>query len=69
MTNSCSNEPLPVESEMPENSRTPRTLQEALTLWEALSDRNRTIRERFQALHPQGVLLRSASLQPNWARN
>jgi len=69
MTHLRAIESLGTELEPHEDSPTPRTLNEAIALWECLRDRNQRIRERFQSLHPQGVLLRSATLQPAWARN
>ena len=69
MTNSCATEPIGTEEEPLGDSSTPRTLGEAIALWESLRDRNQRIRERFQSLHPRGVLLRSATLQPSLARN
>lgn len=69
MTDTCTQAPIAVELELFEDSSTPRTLQEAITLWESLCDRNRRIRDRFRSLHPDRTLLRSATLQPDWARN
>lgn len=69
MTHLRAIESFQTELEPLEDSPTPRTLKEAIALWESLRDRNQRIRERFQSLHPRGVLLRSATLQPNWARN
>jgi hypothetical protein len=69
MTDAYAIDPIETDQEPLVDSLTPRTLQEAIALWECLRDRNQRIRERFQSLHPHGVLLRSATLQPSWARN
>jgi hypothetical protein len=68
MTHACTIDPLAAEPEIFEGTATPRTLQEAIALWERLCDRNQRIRARFQSLHPDRTLLRSATLQPDWAR-
>ena len=67
MTTACDIESMEAEEETLGDSSTPRTLKEAIALWECLRDRNERIRERFQSLHPRGVLLRSATLHPSWA--
>lgn len=69
MTDTCTTSPFAAEPEMFEDSPTPRTLQEAIALWESFCDRNQRIRDRFQSLHPDRTLLRSETLQPDWARN
>ena len=69
MTDTGTIDPFTVEPATFEDSPTPRTLLEAIALWERLCDRNQRIRERFQSLHRDGVLLRSATLQPGWARS
>jgi hypothetical protein len=69
MTNTCAIDSVETEQEGLGDSPTPRTLKEAIALWECLRDRNQRIRERFQSLHPRGVLLRSATLQPTGVGN
>jgi hypothetical protein len=68
MTNACSIDSFTIDPEIFDDSPTPRTLKEAIALWESLRDRNQRIRERFQSLHPDRTLLRSSTLQPDWAR-
>jgi len=47
---------------------TPRTLSEAILLWEQSRDRNQAIRNRFQSKLPGGVQLRSETANPSWNR-
>jgi len=55
-------------SEKIEAHSTPRTMEEAILLWERSRDRNQAIRSRFQSKLPGGILLRSEPAKSSWDR-